>query len=306
MATKATSKAIKVSEWKPQINRDGAGEVVSVGDPTRYEYGPSVVIVPAVGAKKDQYVMSCTAGRNTDTISVVMFPSAPGASRKYAYFSEPERLVADPCLLFANNLWYLAYTSGDPDGKNNHIRLRTMTDAGVFGKPTLLLKPPASLFYGYGQPCLVMRGPDMFMFYTDKTTLHNRLAGLDLTTRRPIHFVEGSEDGGSADWFVTSSNEFKALQAGDGQVALRNYAYDPVQRTMTRYKGIESTVPGSTLQGYNHVARPLGVDGACIVKYKHGNLQLKNGKLECWQAGGDSLKPETWQLEKFYINAPTQ
>jgi hypothetical protein len=212
---------VAVSVWNPIVT------ATTIGDPTRYEYGPSVI----TEAGSVQRVW-CTAGRNTDTLSSIRTDGT-----KQEYWVLADRLVADPCAMRYGTYYLLAYTVGDLNGQRNGVGCHWVAVADrSHGAHRMLIEqtpgPPANP-YGIGQPAIAAKpfSPTVMLSTTTLSGV-NRLQAhylhvpgpnLDVALGERVPII-GGDDGASVDaWWLSPTRLAMVVSNGTDTLATRTY-----------------------------------------------------------------------------------
>jgi hypothetical protein len=267
----------------------------SIDSPGQYDYSPSIA---------GQYI-SWTVGVGTDALA----GGKIDGTLKWPLFTIPDKLVADPCLIKVDNVWWRAFTVGEPNGKRNGIGVHKIDVNGKVLSPVRMVIPqsanPSS--YGNGQATLTTlpNGFIMMMFRVDGD--FNRTVILD----RSMNYVKdvpffGAEDGPSPDIFWYEGKVWKLVQGG-GLVGLRSFQY--VDDRLVRDVGLESGFPvpegDGVLWARNVVRFSSPIDGCGVERTESGGIRFVGfRKLAFWNGSGDPTNPGSWLLRKGTITIP--
>lgn len=294
-----------MSVWDPKILHDNRGGAVSIGDPTRYEYGPTTSVEIHHGSPITR--LWCCAGRNTDTISSIRLDGT-GAEG----WTLPGKLVADPAVMRYGNQFLLLYTVGDLDGTRNGLGYHWIPAESprVHGGHVMLIAQkygPVSNPYGIGQPCVAARPySPTILIYTSTLSGVNRLQAGKLDVGKggvsvsyPIPIV-GGDDGASVDAFWMSPTRLCVIQS-DGNQYLGTRTYTLLGTKLLRDIG-EKSYDGFWCQTVVKV--PNVVDGVGLVKGLDAQPVLDKGRIVVWVSVGDHTSPGTWQLRRVAVPMP--
>lgn len=181
------------------------GQILNFGKNDYYRYGPSIIQyedgsmdlwVSSPGNSKTQWdwirYRHSDDGVTWSEEKIVLKPT-PG--------SKDQCSVCDPSVIFFDGFYYLAYTSTDSyelKGYNNHaFAARSADPDGPFEKwngsgwggdpePILVYEGDPE-GWGIGEPCLVIKDDDLFIYYTyaDKSGVYVELSKADLVENWP-------------------------------------------------------------------------------------------------------------------------